>query len=199
MKNSEEGQYEGDGFPRRGSPARGIVLAADGSIAASPIAAEEAAFFGGWSPVSRPTGRDARESSRLARRIKARPKQCWFNARRAVLRLGDYAEAGYVEGLAVTREGLVIEHGWVVRGERIVDPTLPGSVAAYFAGLEFPGRAGIAGFLATPLGHGLERSPFFHAFGFAGCESSSFARAWADAQAYLHELVRGRRSRRSTS
>ena len=81
-----------------------------------------------------------------------RAKQCWFNARRAVLRLDDYADAGYVEGLAVTREGLIVEHGWVVRGGLIVNPTLPSPVAAYFARLEFPGRAGIADFLATPLG-----------------------------------------------
>ena len=177
------------GRPAPEAAASAIVLGEDGRIVAAPGDAERARFYAGWAPGTGPSVADAAESAELARRIRAEPKQCWFNARRAVLRLGDYADAGYVEGLAVTREGLLIEHGWVVRGGLIVDPTLPDGVAAYFPGLEFPGRAGIADFLATPLGRGRERSPFFHAFGWSGRESPSFSRARADAEAHALGLL----------
>ena len=182
-KRLERGHRIGPEAPDASALSSTIVIGADGRIVAPPVDAERAGFNARWAPATRPSGVAAAESARLARRIRAVPKQCWFNARRAVLRLDDYADAGYVEGLAVTRQGLIIEHGWVVRGELIVDLTLPGLVAAYFAGLEFPGRAGIADFLATPLGLGRERSPFFHAFGMFGRESPSFARARAEAHA----------------
>ena len=186
-KRIEKGRRSGSIATKASSST--IVIGANGRIVAPPINAERAGFHARWAPATRPSGIDAAESARLARRIRALPKQCWFNARRAVLRLDDYAGAGYVEGLSVTREGLIIEHGWVVRSGLIVDPTLPGLVAAYFAGLEFPGREGIADFLATSLGRGRERSPFFHAFGWFGRESPSFARARADAMACVDGLA----------
>jgi hypothetical protein len=133
-----------------------------------------------WHPVSPARHKDAAESRRVGRAIRAIQKQCWFNARRAILRLGEYADAGYVEGWAVVN-GLPMEHGWIVRDGVVIDPTLPDAVVVYFPGLEFQGRDGIHEFLASKLGRGCKKSPFFYAFGWGGCQSPSFSQAQADA------------------
>jgi hypothetical protein len=152
-----------------------ITLRADGTIEDEPSSEQEARFYQAWQPTSGPTGTDFEESLRVARLVHAEPKRCWLNARMVILKLEDYAGARYVEGFALTRHGMVVEHGWVVRDGLIIDPTLPEEFAAYFPGLEFQGRAGIAEFLASPLGRAHRRSPFFHAFGFAGQKSPSYA------------------------
>jgi hypothetical protein len=46
---------------------------------------EDRAFFAGRSPQSFPIVKDTVESERVGHKISAVPKQCWFNARKAVL------------------------------------------------------------------------------------------------------------------
>jgi len=144
---------------------------------------EELVFFQQWQPITTVTGKDEKESEKVKVTIKAVPKQCWFNARKVVLKLEEYAEASYVEGWAVCDGGLWIEHGWAVSEGRVIDPTLPKGVAGYFPGLEFRGRAGIKEFLKTPRGSKCKKSPFFYAFGWGGCMSSTFRKSQRDAMA----------------
>ncbi len=130
-----------------------------------------------WEPTTDSCGMDPEESIRVARLVRAVKKQCFFNARKVILKLDEYSSASYSEGFAVLAEGIAIEHAWIVRAGLVVDPTLPDGVRAYYPGLEFVGRPGIEGFLATPAGRGCKRSPFFHSFGWGGHESESFRRA----------------------
>jgi hypothetical protein len=102
-----------------------------------------------WQPTSAATGKDYAESKRVCRAIRAGRRRCWLNARKAIERLEEYAQARYVEGWAVTERGALVEHGWIVLDGKIIDPTLPENVATYFPGLEFVGRRGIAEFLAV--------------------------------------------------
>lgn len=129
------------------------------------------------------------ESRAVARRIRAEPKHCYLNARKAVLRLDDYAGATYVEGFAITYVGMAIEHAWISRDGDIIDPTLPEGVRTYFPGLEFVGREGIERFLASPEGRRCRRSPFFYAYGWGGHESPSFRRARQDAERHMLSLA----------
>jgi hypothetical protein len=164
-----------------------IVINLDGSIQAEVSTTEEVEFLGGWCPVTNPTDKDEAESERVGKRIGAWPKECWFNARRAVMKLKEYADANYVEGCSMLGSGLVIEHGWVCRPDgTIIDPTLPTQVADYFPGLEFRGREGIREFLATPRGRKCRKSPFFYAFGWGGGDSPSFSDAMR--KAFAHQL-----------
>jgi hypothetical protein len=119
---------------------------------------------------------DRTESRRLHKR--AIPQQCWFNVRRAILRLAEYNEASYIEGWVMDHVGLAFEHGWIVKDGKIIDPTLPTQVAVYFPGLEIKGRKGIEEFLATPQGKKCKRSPFFFAFGWGGMDHPGMRRAW---------------------
>lgn len=146
---------------------------------------EELDFFQRWQPTATVTGKDEEESERVGIQICAWPRQCWFNARRVIQKLKEYAEASYVEGWAVCHDGLHIEHGWVVRDGLVIDPTLPRKVAVYFPGLEFRGRAGIKEFLDTPGGRKCKKSPFLYAFGWGGCMSPSFRRCVEAATAYV--------------
>jgi hypothetical protein len=140
-------------------------------------------FYLGWQPSSEATGKDEQESKRVKRIIRAQPKRCWFNARRAVLRLAEYSDASYIEGWVMLKTGTVAEHGWLVKDGIIIDPTLPTQVAHYFPGLEFKGRNGIEDFLATPLGRKHRHDPFHYAFGWGGEYSPSYIRAFEQARA----------------
>lgn len=146
---------------------------------------EDKEFHRGWQPVSSAVGKDMVESVRVGRVIHAAVKQCWFNARKAIQMLDEYANASYVEGWACLP--FPIEHGWIVRNGKIIDPTLPDNPGVYFAGLEFRGRTGIDQFLATPQGRRHKTEPFFYAFGWGGMESPSFRKCCDDAMAYLKE------------
>src|SRR4051812_25260461 len=97
-------------------------------------------FISRWQPVSHIIDKDETESERVGQKIRACAKQCWFNARRVVLKLEDYRGASYVEGWCITESGLQMEHGWVIREGKIIDPTLPTRNIHYFPGLEFVGR-----------------------------------------------------------
>ncbi len=74
------------------------------------------------------------------------PKQCCHNSLH-ILKMYPQYNFVYVEGYAVLGDfGLVVEHGWLELGGRIVDVTLPGEVARYFAIDKFtPDEASRAG------------------------------------------------------
>jgi len=142
------------------------------------------AFLSGWQPSSCPTKKDVEESLRTAKLIESEPKQCYFNARSVLRSLPEYSDAVYVEGYVVTSLGVLMEHGWLVRNETIVDPTLPTDDVVYFPGLEFRGRDGIRGFLCTDYGGECNGHPFHWAFGFAGRESDTFRASFGTARGY---------------
>ncbi|WP_165247998.1 hypothetical protein [Paludisphaera soli] len=182
-----------DGFHSEGKVMEDDVKEAErhqaGLIATENISEEERAFFTGWQPVAQFKGKDVEDSARLRRAIRAAPKRCWFNARRVVQKLDDYADALYIEGIACLNGFTPMEHGWVVRQDgSLIDPTLPAASGVYFPGLEFRGRAGIEEFLATPRGREYRRFPFFYAFGWGGEHSPGMRRAWEHGNAYLREL-----------
>ena len=93
----------------------------------------------------------------------------------------------YVEGVAVLDGFYPIEHGWIVRGDAIIDPTLPRREAIYFPGLEIRGRLGIAEFLATGPGRRWKRTPFLDAFGWGGGRGPSYSAAWEAVRVYIRE------------
>jgi hypothetical protein len=91
---------------------------------------------------------DLEQSLALAARVEAAPGQCWHNAVLALFHLHPTAE--YVEGWAVTPEGIAIEHGWCELAGRVLDPTLvlvgeSGAAARtqYFAGVRYPSEAAL--------------------------------------------------------
>jgi hypothetical protein len=83
----------------------------------------------------------------------------------------------------------MIEHGWVVRNGKVIDPTLPDRNFAYFAGLEFQGRQGIQEFLQTPSGKKHKNDPFFLAFDWGGRKSPGYMRAYREASAFQAKLI----------
>jgi hypothetical protein len=164
---------------------KAIQINEKGEIEPEEISPEEERFLSGWKPTQENNEKDIGESLRLAARVKAVPTQCWFNARKAVLKLKDYADASYVEGWMVFKDGLAIEHAWVVKDGEIIDPTLPVDEATYFPGLEFQGKAGIEEFLETPQGKKVRKSPYFYAFGWSGSSSPSFSQSFCKAMALV--------------
>lgn len=156
------------------------------------ITEEDKRFFQGWPPATGIGAKDDDESARVARRIGAAMTQCWFNARKAIMRLDEYADASYIEGWAFIG-ALATEHGWVVANGKIIDPTVPGRTVVYFPGLEFAGRQGIEEFLQTARGGYCKNSPFFHAFGWGGMYSPSFRKCYEDALAYVRQLEQGKK------
>lgn len=142
------------------------------------------AFYGSYRPVSVMHSKDVGESARVGRAVRSWPAGAWHSARKVVLRLRDYAEASYVEGWVVLESGLYVEYAWVARCGVVIDPTLPTGVLAYFPGLEFVGRAGVASFLATPKGKACRRTPFLYAFGWGGWLHPTMRQAQLDAAEY---------------
>jgi hypothetical protein len=113
-------------------------------------------------------------SLELASRIKAEVKACYFNSRKAIMLLDEYATANYLEGFAATYLGMPVEHAWIESDGKILDPTLPrGEAVAYFPGIRVRGREGLEAFYAK---HGAEyrKSPLFYAFGWGGSECKPF-------------------------
>ena len=80
---------------------------------------------------------DQERSKELAKKIKARPKECWLNAFKAMDHLSP--DAKYIEGWAVSDISyLAIEHGWIELDGAIIDPTLyQKPPAKYYPGFIF--------------------------------------------------------------
>ena len=141
-------------------------------------------FLLGWQPLSTTREKNNEESKRVQRLARSEQKQCYFNARKVMRSLPDYSDASYVEGFCVTPDGLVFEHGWIIKDGKVVDPTIVGD-AIYFPGLEFVGREQSRAFLQTEWGRRFHGRPFYEAFGVGGCESPSFMQASKQAKLYL--------------
>jgi hypothetical protein len=95
--------------------------------------------------------KDIEQSRRLARRIKSRGKKGFESRWRAIETVARYADAVLVEGLAVNRKfRLPFEHAWLEHAGVILDTNLPDADLAYFPGLRFPGRDGLATAAALP-------------------------------------------------
>jgi len=126
--------------------------------------------------------KDKKESTRTKRLVRSRPKRCYHNAFRVIFEIPDYANADYVEGLAVIGRVLVIEHGWVEKDGVIIDPTLPDKDLDYFPGLRFKGQQGVAEAMRIPKPkHTKEDFPIFYRFGWGGIDSPEFRGALAAA------------------
>ena len=122
--------------------------------------------------------KDVAESKRTGRLVRAKRKQCYLNAFRVIQEVEEYAEADYVEGMAVIQGVMVIEHGWVERDGVVVDPTLPRDNLVYFAGLRFRGQRGIAEAMQIPKPYRTRKDfPIFYRFGWGGIESPEFRAA----------------------
>jgi len=108
-----------------------------------------------------------------------------LNAFRLIQEDDEYGNADYIEGMAVFAGALVIEHGWVEKDGVIVDPSLPTEGLAYFPGLRFKGRRGLAEALQIPKPkRTVEDLPIFYRFGWGGIDSPDFRAAAAGA--YRH-------------
>ena len=131
------------------------------------------------------------ESHRVARHkdVLSKCQQCYGNAMRVVMYVPEYADATYVEGIAVVKTGLCIEHGWVENDGEIIDPTLPDDSLMYFSGLRFQGQMGIAEAIQIPKEPWCEDLPFFYRFGFGGNDSPDFTDARKEAEAYSNSLA----------
>lgn len=67
---------------------------------------------------------DVTEAARVATKVGAWDRCCWWNAVKAMRRCyRNRPDACYVEGHAISKFGLVVAHGWVELGDAIVDPT----------------------------------------------------------------------------
>ena len=129
--------------------------------------------------------KDIIESKRVRRLVRAKSKQCYHNAFRVVFEIPEYAEAEYVEGLAVIGGALVIEHGWVEKDGVVIDPTMPSDDLGYFPGLRFKGQRGVAKAMQISKPERTrEDLPIFYRFGWGGIESAEFRLALV--AAYRH-------------
>lgn len=134
-----------------------------------------------------------------SKKVRPVPKHCYRNASRAVLLVPEFRDAAYVEGIAVSHGyGMPIEHDWVEHEGDVLDPTLPEGDYAYFPGLRFEGREALKRAIRSiPRGRGEPDVPLFYRFGWGGCDSLGFCRAWDEAweYAFARGLVRGERPR----
>jgi len=118
--------------------------------------------------------KDVVESERVRKLLRAMAHQCYWNAFQVIQRIPEYADAEYVEGMAVNDYRMALEHGWVEKDGMIVDPTLPSDELAYFPGLRFRGLRGLAEALKIPKPRYTEDFPIFYRFGWGGIESPEF-------------------------
>jgi hypothetical protein len=140
--------------------------------------------------------KDVAASLQLRKRIRARAKQCYWNAFKAIQDVGEYHEAVYVEGFAIMSVPVVhvFEHGWIEKEGKVIDPTLPADEYTYVAGLRWEGIAEVNKALLAPKKRGTPDLPFFYRYGWGGCDSPAFhaARLKAERIAYgpgYHEML----------
>lgn len=147
-----------------------------------------------YGPTLAPSGKDFEASRRAKKLISSVPMACWFNARRLIEVVEEFADAALIEGYVfAAEEGTYFEHGWVVHRGKIIDPTLPDEDYEYFAGLEFIGRESIAVFDRVSLqdSRRTREDAFFHAFGWGGQGSPSMKNARLAADARYRQSVNG--------
>jgi len=157
-----------------------------------PEAAETWHLLDSFGPTLKPSEKDVEASRRTKRLISSVPTACWFNARRLIEVVDEFADAALVEGYVVSAaEGRYFEHGWVVHRGKIIDPTLPDEDYEYFAGLEFIGRESVAMFDRVSLqdSRRTREDPFFHAFGWGGQDSPSMKNANNAANARFQQIA----------
>jgi hypothetical protein len=138
--------------------------------------------------------KDVAESKRTRKLVGAKAKQCYLNAFHVIQEVEGYANADYVEGIAVIEGVIEIEHGWVEKDGVVVDPTLPLDDLVYFAGLRFRGQQELAEGLQIPRPSGTtEDFPIFYRFGWGGIESPEFRAALVAANRYSGDEVMAKR------
>lgn len=129
------------------------------------------------------TNIDIKRSKKIAKRIRAKSKQCFSNALLA-LDLEELAEARYVEGFACGADGYILEHGWIEHAGAIIDPTVPGQLVMYLPWLRFT-RADLYKTISTAL---IKELPLMHfstgkgEYRQAYFEADSIAKALGQAQ-----------------
>jgi len=123
------------------------------------------------------------ESLKLStdKRVGAMPQQCFYNSFKVLFYIPEYSEATYIEGMAILKGKLLLEHGWVEKDGEIIDPTLPDNDILYFPGLRFEGILGLSKALRIPK-DGTEDFPIFYRFGWGGRDSPEFSAARETAQ-----------------
>ena len=125
------------------------------------------------------------------KRIKAKPKQCWYNCFKTLMYCREYEyDAVYVEGIFVDSVYCFeTEHGWLEIDGQIVDPTLPMYDGVYFPGLRYKGMPE----LSTAMREASERKssgvPIFYAFGRGGHDSPEFRSSREASMAFLRAIV----------
>lgn len=127
------------------------------------------------------------KSLRLSKdkRAKVKKRECYYNAFKAVQYVPDYAQADYVEGIAVFG-GLVIEHGWIECNGEVIDPTLPTEDIVYFPGLRCEGQLELSRLVGETQSVGV---PLFYAFGWGGKSHAGFREARRLAMAYSESVI----------
>ncbi len=132
--------------------------------------------------------KNVQKSLRLAKdkRANVKKQQCYYNAFKAIQYVPEYAEAVYVEGIGVFREGLQIEHGWIECDGEIIDPTLPSEDLLYYPGLRCEGQLGISKIMVATKSCGV---PFFYSFGWGGRDLPGFQEARRQAFAYADSFI----------
>ena len=132
--------------------------------------------------------KNVEKSLRLAKdkRVKIKKQQCYYNAFKAIQYVPEYAEAVYIEGIAVFAEGLQMEHGWIENGGEIIDPTLPTEDLIYYPGLRCEGQLGISKLMVATKASNV---PFFHSFGWGGRDLPGSQEARRQALAYADSEV----------
>ena len=132
--------------------------------------------------------KNVEKSLRLAKdkRANVKKQQCYYNAFKAIQYVPEYAEAVYVEGIAVYRDGLHFEHGWIECDGEIIDCTLPSEDLIYYSGLRCEGRLGISKIMVATKSVGV---PFFYSFGWAGRDLPSFQEARRLALEYSNAIL----------
>ena len=83
--------------------------------------------------------KDVAESLRVGKAVRAKHKRCYWNAIRAIKNLPEYQDADYVEGYAVLLSPVLfpLEHGWLEKDGKVIDPTMAEKDLQYFAGLRW--------------------------------------------------------------
>jgi len=120
------------------------------------------------------------------KRIRVKPRQCYYNAFKTMNYCPEYQRATYVEGFA--HIGFPIEHGWLEFNGEILDPTLPTDDLIYFPGLRFEGMFALSRAMQIPK-DGSEDFPIFYRFGWGGHDSPEFRAAREAGMRYCHLRV----------